>query len=152
MPDEKLAKLEEIKKTAKKIMYVGDGINDAPVLSTCDIGVAMGSGSDIAIEIGDIVLMNGNLISLVSSFKIAKATHSTYIQNIIFALSVKVVAMVLGVLGITHLWLAVFADVGVSVLAILNSMRLLYYKPKYKCKVCNEKNCKEKTCKMQASI
>lgn len=152
MPEEKLEKLQEIRKTSKKIMYVGDGINDAPVLSTCDIGVAMGNGSDIAIEIGDIVLMNGNLMSLVSSFKIAKNTHSTYIQNIVFALGIKVIAMVLGVLGITHLWLAVFADVGVSVLAILNSMRLLFYKPKYKCKVCKEKSCKIKNCKISNEI
>ena len=152
MPDEKLEKLQEIKKTAQKIMYVGDGINDAPVLSTCDVGVAMGSGSDIAIEIGDIVLMNGSLTSLVSAFKIAKSTHATYVQNIVFALSVKVIAMVLGVLGITHLWIAVFADVGVSILAILNSMRLLYFKPKYKCTVCDEKACKEKTCKLDANF
>lgn len=154
MPDEKLEKLKEIKLTSKKIMYVGDGINDAPVLSMCDVGVAMGEGSDIAVEIGDIVLMNSSLISLVSAFKIARATHSTYIQNIVFALSIKVVAMVLGVLGITNLWLAVFADVGVSILAILNSMRLLYFKPKYKCYSCDSKNndCKIKTCKIETNI
>lgn len=140
MPEEKLEKLQEIKKNAKKIMYVGDGINDAPVLSTCDIGVAMGGGSDIAVEIGDIVLMNGNLISLVSSLKIAKATHSTYIQNIVFALGVKLVAMLLGVVGLTNLWIAVFADVGVSILAILNSMRLLYFRPHNRCKSCEEKH------------
>ncbi len=132
MPKDKLDILNKYKADGHKIMYVGDGINDAPVLSTCDIGVAMGSGSDIAVEMGDMVLMTGSIMSLVNTLKIEKATHRTYIENIVFALGVKVVAMVLGVLGITGLWLAVFADVGVSMLAILNSMRLIYFRPKTK--------------------
>lgn len=132
MPKDKLDILNKYKASGHKIMYVGDGINDAPVLSTCDIGVAMGNGSDIAVEMGDMVLMTDNIMSLVNTFKIEKATHRTYIENIVFALGVKIVAMVLGVLGITGLWLAVFADVGVSMLAILNSMRLIYFRPKTK--------------------
>lgn len=132
LPKDKLDILNRYRADGCKIMYVGDGINDAPVLSACDIGVAMGSGSDIAIEMCDMVLMTDNIMSLTNTFKIEKATHRTYIENIVFALTVKVLAMVLGVLGITGLWLAVFADVGVSMLAILNSMRLIYFKPKNK--------------------
>lgn len=138
MPEDKLEILNRFKTAGHKIMYVGDGINDAPVLSTCDIGVAMGDGSDIAVETGDMVLMTNNIMSIVNTFIIEKATRKTYIENIIFALGVKVLAMVLGVLGITGLWMAVFADVGVSILAILNSMRLIYFKPK--CKNLTAKN------------
>ncbi len=128
MPEDKLTKLNEVISTTNgKVMYVGDGINDAPVLMGSDVGVSMGKrGSDIAIEAGDLVIMKDDLLSLVNSFKISKRTIVIALENIVFALTTKVIILVLGVLGISSLWLAVFADVGVSFIAILNAMRMLF--------------------------
>ncbi len=128
MPEDKLTKLKEIMSTAKgKVMYVGDGINDAPVLVGSDVGVSMGKrGSDVAIESGDLVIMQDDLMSLANVFKIAKRTITISYENIVFALGVKLAVLVLSVCGVSSLWLAVFADVGVSFLAILNAMKLLY--------------------------
>ncbi len=110
----------------EKMVFVGDGINDSAVLACADIGIAMGAGgSDSAIETADIVLMQDNPIQLITAFEISKRTRRIVIQNIFFALSVKLIIQVLGVLGLAGMWAAVFADVGVTVLAILNSMRLL---------------------------
>jgi Cd2+/Zn2+-exporting ATPase len=129
LPHQKVEKLEELdkKKSPKgKLVFVGDGINDAPVLARADIGVAMGGlGSDATIEAADIVLMTDEPTKLVSAIKIAKRTRTIVWQNIIFALAVKGVVLLLGAGGIATMWEAVFADVGVAVLAILNAMRVM---------------------------
>lgn len=132
LPDEKvkqLEKLEKEKKTSGKIVFVGDGINDAPVLARADIGVAMGGlGSDAAIEASDVVLMTDEPSKLVVAIEIAKRTRIIVLQNIIFALGIKLLVLLLGALGMANMWAAVFADVGVALLAVLNSMRIMKYK------------------------
>jgi Cd2+/Zn2+-exporting ATPase len=127
LPTDKVDELENIinQKGKKDIVaYVGDGINDAPVIMRADIGIAMGGvGSDSAIEAADVVLMHDNLTAIPTAKKIAAKTMTIVIQNIIFALSVKVLVLALSALGLASMWMAVFADVGVSVIAILNAMR-----------------------------
>ncbi len=129
LPQNKVAALDELfsgVKNGKKLVYVGDGINDAPVLTRADIGIAMGAlGSDAAIEAADVVLMDDDPIKIALAIKTAKKTKRIVMQNIIFALAVKAIFMVLGAVGLTTLWAAVFADVGVAVLAILNAMRTM---------------------------
>lgn len=129
LPADKVTKLEELlaKQSAKsKLAFVGDGINDAPVLTRADVGIAMGSmGSDAAIEAADIVLMDDDVRKIASTVRISRKTLRIVKQNIAFALGVKVFVLVLGATGYANMWAAVFADVGVSVLAILNSMRTL---------------------------
>lgn len=129
LPYDKVQKVEELlaSKTGKeKVAFVGDGINDAPVLTRADVGIAMGSmGSDAAIEAADIVLMDDDVRKIASTVKIARKTLGVVKQNIVFALGVKFIVLILGALGIANMWEAVFADVGVSVIAILNSMRVL---------------------------
>ena len=127
LPQDKVSKLEMIKKNSKKgTIFVGDGINDAPVLALADIGISMGKiGSDIAIESSDIVLMNDDPYSVVEALKLGKINNKVVLENISFALAVKVIVMILGVLGIANLWLAIFADVGVSALAVLNASKIL---------------------------
>lgn len=125
-PEQKFNMLERAISSAKSTMYVGDGINDSPSLARADVGVAMGSmGQDSAIEAADLVIMTDNLEKLPTAVKIARKTISISWQNIIFALGVKGLILILGLFGIANMWLAVFADVGVAVLAILNSMRAL---------------------------
>jgi len=125
LPDEKVEKLNEIMKKGKTI-FIGDGINDAPVLKTSDIGIAMGGlGSDAAIEASDIVIMNDELSKIGDSLNLASITKKIVIQNIVFALSVKFFVLGLSAFGMTSMKLAVFADVGVALLAILNSLRIL---------------------------
>ena len=129
-PEDKLMYLEkEIKENKGKVVFVGDGINDAPSLALADVGIAMGGlGSDAAIESSDIVIMDDNPHKLVDALNIAKKTRRVVIQNIIFALTIKVLVMILVALNIATMWMAIFADVGVALLAILNSMRLLKLK------------------------
>lgn len=131
LPDGKVAALEAIKaeNPNRVLLYAGDGMNDAPVLARADIGAAMGGlGSDAAIEAADIVIMDDDLMKLPLAVRIARRTMQIVRQNIIFALGVKGIVLILGALGLTNMWIAVFADVGVAVLAILNSMRAMYTK------------------------
>ncbi len=129
LPQDKVFEVERLIKTVpstKKLAFVGDGINDAPVLTRADIGIAMGAlGSDAAIEAADIVLMDDNPEKISTAIKIARATLKIVKQNIVFALGVKALVLILSVFGLAPLWLAVFADVGVAVIAILNAMRTL---------------------------
>ena len=132
LPNEKVEKLEEIYKTKSekgKVVFVGDGINDAPVLARADIGIAMGGvGSDAAIEAADVVIMNDEPSKIVTAMKIAKKTKTIVWQNITLAFAVKLIVLILGLFGDATMWEAVFADVGVALLAVLNATRVLKYK------------------------
>ena len=132
LPGDKVSQVEQLlqeKNEKSRLAFVGDGINDAPVLTRADIGIAMGSmGSDAAIEAADIVLMDDDVRKIASIVKISRKTLRIVRQNVVFALSVKAIVLILGALGMASMWAAVFADVGVSVLAILNSMRTLQEK------------------------
>ena len=125
LPADKVEKVEELLKDYH-VAFVGDGINDAPVLARANIGIAMGGvGSDAAIEASDVVLMTDKLTSIGDVLQIAKRTRTIITENIVFALGIKVIVLVLGALGIANMWLAIFADVGVSLLAVINSIRIL---------------------------
>ena len=126
LPQDKVDKLEEILAEKNTLAYVGDGINDAPVLARADVGIAMGGiGSDAAIEAADVVIMDDNLDNIVRGIKVAKRTMSIAKQNIVFAIGVKVIFLLLAAIGFGTMWEAVFADVGVTVLCIINAMRNL---------------------------
>ena len=126
LPQDKVDKLEEILAEKNTLAYVGDGINDAPVLARADVGIAMGGiGSDAAIEAADVVIMDDNLDNMVRGIKVAKRTMSIAKQNIVFAIGVKVIFLLLAAIGFGTMWEAVFADVGVTVLCIINAMRNL---------------------------
>ena len=129
LPDGKVQKMEEVlkqKNPNKKVAFVGDGINDAPVLALADIGVAMGGlGADSAIEAADIVIMTDEPSKLSTAIKISKKTMRIVKENIVFAIFVKILVLILSALGLATMWGAVFADVGVSIIAILNSLRML---------------------------
>ena len=132
LPDDKVKKVEKLlkeKSEKSKLVFVGDGINDAPVLAMSDIGIAMGGlGSDAAIEAADIVIMNDEILKILTAIKISKKTMKIVVENIVFAIGVKVIVLILAAFGISTMWEAVFADVGVSVIAILNSLRMLNVK------------------------
>lgn len=124
LPADKVDRLESLLGSDTKLAFVGDGINDAPVLSRADVGIAMGAmGSDAAIEAADVVLMDDDPLKIVTAMRISRKCIGIVYQNIIFALAIKFACLVLGALGIANMWLAVFADVGVMVLAVLNAMR-----------------------------
>ena len=126
LPADKVTAVEELLPTGSPLVFVGDGINDAPVLARADVGVAMGAlGSDAAIEAADVVLMDDAPAKLPLAVAIARRTMRIVWENVIFALAVKALVMALGAAGEANLWFAVFADVGVLVLAILNAMRAL---------------------------
>ena len=126
LPGDKYRKLDKIINSSTKTAFVGDGINDAPSLARSDVGIAMGGiGSDSAIEAADVVIMNDNLENLSLAKRIAKRSLLIAKENIVFAIGVKALVLVLGALGYADMWLAVFADVGVALIAILNSMRAL---------------------------
>ncbi len=131
LPQDKVTILQKYQKDGHKVIYIGDGINDAPVLITADLGISMGGvGQDAAIEASDVVIMNDDLNKILTLLDISHQNLAIVKQNIVGALLIKVVMMLLGALGITNMWLAVFADVGVAFLAILNAIRLLIYKRK----------------------
>ena len=132
LPDGKVEKVEELLKTKSpkgKLAFVGDGINDAPVLAMADIGIAMGGlGADSAIEAADIVIMTDQPSKIISAMKLSKKTMRIVKENIIFAIAVKVLVLILTAFGLSSMWQAVFADVGVSIIAILNALRALKVK------------------------
>ena len=132
LPQDKVKKVETLmqeKSIDGKLVFIGDGINDAPVLALSDIGVAMGGlGSDAAIEAADIVIMTDEPSKLANAIKISKKTMQIVKENIVFAITVKILVLLLSTLGATTLWCAVFADVGVSVIAIINALRILRVK------------------------
>ena len=130
LPQDKLNNLSKIREEKGAVMFVGDGINDAPVLAGADVGAAMGSGADAAIEAADVVFMNSRLSAIPESIKIAKKTKAIAMQNVIGALVIKALVMVLGFVGIASMWMAVFADSGVAMLCVLNSVRILFGKKK----------------------
>ena len=139
LPKDKVSHLLEHKNSGS-LIFVGDGINDAPILASVDVGVALGGvGSDVAIEASDIVLANDNLKKIPLSVAVAKKTKRIVLENIIFALGIKVAVLVLSALGLANMWLAIFADVGVSILAVLNSIRALIVPIKYREKKNNNK-------------
>ena len=132
LPADKVEKVEELlkgKKEKEKLAFVGDGINDAPVLGRADIGIAMGAmGSDAAIEAADVVLMDDDPVQIAKAIKISRKCMGIVYQNIVFAIGVKLICLALGAVGIANMWLAIFADVGVMILAVLNAIRALFVK------------------------
>ena len=132
LPQDKVTQLEKLLQAMPerdKLAFVGDGINDAPVLTRADIGIAMGAmGSDAAIEAADVVLMDDHPLKIAKAIAIAKKTMAIVWQNIVLALGIKFAVLILAALGIANMWMAVFADVGVAILAILNAMRAMSVK------------------------
>ena len=132
LPGDKVAQVEKLldeKGEKEKLAFVGDGINDAPVLSRADIGIAMGAlGSDAAIEAADIVLMDDDPLKISKAIRISRKCLRIVYENIYFAIGVKVVCLILGALGIANMWAAIFADVGVMIIAVLNAIRALNVK------------------------
>jgi Cd2+/Zn2+-exporting ATPase len=128
LPQDKLKEMNDLRNKYGGVMFVGDGINDAPVLAGADVGAAMGSGADAAIEAADVVFMNSEMSAIPKAIAIAKAVNNVAWQNVVFALVVKVIIMVAGLFGYASMWAAVFADTGVSVLCVLNACRVLYKK------------------------
>ncbi|WP_201512308.1 HAD-IC family P-type ATPase, partial [Psychrobacter alimentarius] len=128
LPEDKLCLLREMQAYSKTAM-IGDGINDAPALATADVGIAMGSGTDVAIETADIALLKSRVTDVANLIALSRATMSNIHQNVIFALGLKGLFLITTVFGITGLWIAVLADTGATVLVTLNALRLLRFKP-----------------------
>lgn len=132
LPEDKVTKVEELLETRKdrgRLAFVGDGINDAPVLSRADIGIAMGAmGSDAAIEAADVVLMDDDPLKIVKAIRISRKCLRIVYENIWFAIGIKIICLILGAVGIANMWLAIFADVGVMIIAVLNAIRALFVK------------------------
>ena len=128
LPEEKLNSLNQIRKENGRVMFVGDGINDAPVLAGADVGAAMGSGADAAVEAADVVFLNSGMKAVAQAVELSLKTSLVARENVVFALVVKLLVMVLGLAGFANMWWAVFADTGVAMICILNSVRLLYGK------------------------
>ena len=128
LPQDKVSCLQSIREKYGPVMFVGDGINDAPVLAGADVGAAMGTGADAGIEAADVVFMTGELSAIPKAIALARKTARIAKENIVFALVIKIAVMLLGLLGIASMWLAVFADTGVAILCVLNSIRTLYSK------------------------
>jgi len=129
LPNDKVEQVEKLLNKRKKLVFVGDGINDTPVLSRADIGIAMGAmGSDAAIEAADVVLMDDDPLKVAKAIKISRKCMGIVYQNIVGAIGVKLLCLLLGALGIANMWLAIFADVGIMVLAVMNAVRALYVK------------------------
>lgn len=126
LPEDKLTRLRQIREKTGSVLFVGDGINDAPVLAGADVGAAMGSGADAAIEAADVVFMTSSVEAIPQAVRIAKRTKAIAWQNVAFALAVKAAVMALGLMGYASMWMAVFADSGVAMLCVLNSIRILY--------------------------
>ena len=134
LPADKVAKVEELLNNMPsekaKLAFVGDGINDAPVLSRADIGIAMGAmGSDAAVEAADIVLMDDDPLKIATAIKISRKCLRIVKENIYFAIGIKLICLLLGAVGIANMWVAIFADVGVMILAVLNAIRCMFIKP-----------------------
>lgn len=128
LPQDKLTELTKIRNQYGSVMFVGDGINDAPVLAGADVGAAMGNGADAAIEAADAVFMTSSVEAIPQSIRIARSASKIAWQNVVFALTIKIFVMILGIFGYANMWLAVFADTGVAMLCVLNSIRILYRK------------------------
>ena len=132
LPEDKVTLLEKItqqKNGNEKVLFVGDGINDAPVLSLADVGIAMGAmGSDAAIEAADVVLMDDDPLKIGKAIRISKKCVSIVHQNIYFAIGIKVIVLILGALGLANMWMGIFADTGVLIMAVMNAMRALFVK------------------------
>jgi Cd2+/Zn2+-exporting ATPase len=128
LPQDKLSRLRDLRQKYGPVLFVGDGINDAPVLAGADVGAAMGSGADAAIEAADVVFLTSELSAIAESISLARSASGIAMQNVVFALAIKLLVMILGLFGIASMWLAVFADTGVAMLCVLNSIRILYRK------------------------
>ena len=126
LPQDKLELMQTLRQETGAVMFVGDGINDSPVLAGADVGAAMGSGADAAIEAADVVFMTASPNAIPTAVELARKTRAIALQNVIFALAIKALVILLGFMGIASMWLAVFADSGVAMLCVLNSIRLLY--------------------------
>jgi len=128
LPQDKVGELVQLRQQYGPVLFVGDGINDAPVLAGADVGAAMGSGADAAVEAADVVFMHSQMSAVPQAFALARCTMDIAWQNIIFALVVKGLVIIAGFLGYASLWAAVFADTGVAALCVLNSVRILFKK------------------------
>ena len=128
LPQDKLEILQKVRADHGAALFVGDGINDAPVLAGADVGAAMGSGADAAIEAADVVFMKSNVSAIPKAIAIAKSAQRIAWQNVVFALIIKFIVMILGLVGFANMWMAVFADTGVAMICVLNSIRVLYKK------------------------